>query len=130
MSDIKGDFFNISRGFLATDPEYPPTLAKKLRIRGITNDSSLPLLKNQTLELSTGIIRTVITIKRILREIIGKNIINKPRSLKAKSIGDIDIECFQTIAVEKYKTLAKFSRCVLIDKEKIVFAGMITDVLE
>ena len=130
LTEIEGDFSSIRRGFVACTLEYPISLSIRLRIRGITNDLAIPLLKKQELIMCIGNIRTVITIIKILREIVGGVAKNKPRGLKWKTIGDIDILCHKPIPVEKYKNLPKLGRCLLLDKGKIVFAGMITDILE
>ena len=130
LTDFEGEFREIRRGFVLASPEYPITLASKLRIRGITNDLKVPLLKKQELILCIGNIRTQVTIVKILREIIGKQVKNKPRGLRWKTIGDIDVNCHMQIPVEKYKNLQRLGRCLLLDKNRIVFAGMILEVLD
>lgn len=130
LTEIEGDFNNISRGYIITQTEYPPMICTKLRIRGIANDVSIPILKNQEITLSIGFAHTQATIIKILKQITGKEIKNNPRHLKSKNIGEIDVKCHNPIPLEKFKTVNRLGRCTITSSNKVIFSGMVTEVLE
>lgn len=127
LTDFEGDFHKLRRSFILTSPDFPTSLYSDLRVRGITNDLKVPLLKKQELIMCIGSIRTQVTVLKILREIIGKSTKNKPRGLKGKTIGDIDIRCHNEVPIEKYKSLQKLGRIVLLHQNQVVFTGMVLE---
>jgi translation elongation factor EF-1alpha len=126
---IQGDFEKVLKGFIASSLNYDPVLTSRLRIRGITNDPFIPVLKNQNLILHIMNFKTLVVVSQVLRKVQGKEIVNKPRCLRGRTMGDIEVTFLVPRPVESFKTLLKLSRCVLTHQNSVVFAGMVTDLL-
>lgn len=129
LTDIQGQFSDIHQGYIASNEDFPINLSSKLRLRGITNEISIPLLSKQELLMFMLNIKCQVTVDKIVRQIIGKEVKNRPRCLKSKAIGDVDVICSREIPYEKYKNLTRMGRCVLVWENKIVFSGVIMEVL-
>jgi translation elongation factor EF-1alpha len=129
LSSPVGEFYDISRGFIASSDNFGILTGQKLRLRGITNEIQIPILKKQELLLFIGSIKTPVTVLKVLRQVNGKDVKINPRCLKGKCIGDIEVFCHNKIALEKSKNLQKLGRCLLLSQNKLIFTGMIIEIL-
>lgn len=129
LCKLEGDFEAIARGNILSSSNYEQGLVSKLRIRGITNDPFVPLLKRQSLILHILNFRTQVQVCKILRKVQGKDIKNNPRSLRGRSMGDIEVLLSSPLPVESFKSLVKLSRCLLTYQSSIILGGMVTDLL-
>lgn len=129
LTQIEGEFEEISAGFVLCSENFDQYLTQQVRVRGITNDPFVPILKKQEILLHVGNFHVVGKVSRILRKVQGKEIKERPRNLRGKTMGDIELELERPVPVECFKNLVKLARCVLTRQSSIVFAGMITDLL-
>ena len=129
LAKIEGDFEGIARGAVLSSPNYEQGLVSKVRIRGITNEPFVPLLRRQALVLHIMNFRSQVQVSKILRKVQGKEIKNNPRNLRGRSMGDIEVVLDLPLPIECFKSLLKLSRCLLTRQSSIVFGGIVTDLL-
>lgn len=129
LTQIEGEFEDISAGAVLCSENHDQGLSQQIRVRGLTNDPFVPILKNQDLILHIGNFRVLAKVNKILRQVQGKEIKERPRNLRGKTMGDIELILEKPVAVESFKNLVKLARCVLTSRSSIVFAGMVTDLL-
>jgi len=129
LTQIEGEFEDISAGSVLCSENHDQGVSQQIRVRGITNDPFVPILKNQVLLLHIGNFRVLAKVNKILRQVQGKEIKERPRNLRGKTMGDIELILEKPMPVESFKNLVKLARCVLTTGSSVVFAGMVTDLL-
>ena len=126
---MDGDKGKLASGDVACGESQTVSLARALRVTGISFDLERPILKKQDVMVYVHSVRVAGRVTRVVSVREGQVNKQRPRMVGKYKIATIEVETEREIPIEKQTNYKTLGRVVIRSEGKTILCGSITELL-